>query len=380
MKKVFKYLVFSALLFVFTNVYAADFSTRLTGSTLINQNSSFSITVEVNNANNLWGFMAPINYDSSKITFTGATGLNGFGVEVGTNFVADNSVGKNGSVKVATLNFKTNSNFKPGESATISLGAAEGSDGDKTLTGTGSSITLTVATPKNSNNNLKSLSIKNQTINFNKNTTNYSITVNHDVEKINISASPEDSKARVLGVGEKKLDLYSNVFEVVVTAENGSQKVYKIEVIRKDIDGNIRELSKDNNLENLSIKGYDFIFDKDITEYTILLKDISKELKITAEPKDKNATVTIDTPESYQEGNNIIKIKVVAENGAEKEYIINAISFEKKEVKDNNTVFYVIIIIESLAIVGLLITGIVLLKKGKRKQIKKQKNNIKKVS
>lgn len=367
MKKLFRYLLFSILLLVFTNVKAADFSTRLAGSTSINQNGTFTVTVEVNNANNLWGFMAPINYDSSKLTFTGATGLNGFGVEVGTNFVADNSVGKNGSVKVATLSFKANSNFKPGESATISLGTAEGSDGDKTLTGSGSSITLTVATPKNSNNNLKSLSIKNQTINFNKNTTKYSLTVEHDVEKINISASAEDEKARVSGTGEKKLDLYFNTFDVIVTAENGSQKVYKVEVIRKDIDGNVRELSKENNLDSLSIKGYDFIFDKDVTEYTILLKDVVKELKITAEPKDKNATVTIDNPKQYVEGNNVIKIKVVAENGKEKEYIINVVSLEKQEVKDNNTIFYVIIIIEAVIIVGLLITVVVLLKKCKTK-------------
>ena len=368
MKKIFKYLLFSFLFLVFTNVEAADFSTSLSGNTTINENGTVTVSVEVNGANNLWGFMAPINYDSSKLTLTNSTGENGFGVEVGTNFVADNSSGINGSIKVATLTFQATGNFKVGESATISLGTAEGSDGDKTLTGSGSSITITIVPPKSSNNNLQSLSIKNQNINFNKNTTNYSLTVNHDVENINISASAEDTKARVSGAGEKSLNLYSNVFQVVVTAENGSQKVYTIEVIRKDIDGNIKELSKDNTLSKLEIEGYKFIFDKEIDEYTILLKDATKELKITAEASDENATVTIDNPKTYQKGNNVIKILVVSESGDEKEYIINAVSEEEVvivEEKDNNIVFYIIIIIESIVIIASVVAGIILNKKGK---------------
>ena len=195
-------------------------------------------------------------------------------------------------------------------------------------------------------------------------------------EKINISANAEDSKARVSGTGEKELKLYSNVFEVVVTAENGAQKAYTIEVIRKDIDGNIKELSKDNTLSKLEIKGYNFIFDKEISEYTILLKDITKELDITAEASDKNATVTIDNPKTYLKGNNVIKISVVSESGEEKVYKVNAVSVEEQIIKDNNIPFYIIIIIETIVILTSLIVGIILNKKGililKNRTIKKK--------
>lgn len=363
MKKVVRIICFIFLFMLFTNVEAADFSTYLTGSKSINENGTVTITVGVNNAKNLWGFLAPINYDKNKLTLTKVTG-NDFGVEVGKNFVADSSSGKNGSVKVATLVFKATSNFKVGESATISLGTAEGSDGENTLVGSGSSIKITVAAPKNSNNNLGSLSIKDQTINFNKNTLNYSLVVNHDVEKINISATAEDKTAKVTGMGDKDLNLYSNIFEVVVTAENGNQKVYTIEVIRKDIDGNVKELSKDNTLSNLEVSGYNFIFDSNIEEYTILLKDITKELEVIADASDKNATVTINNVTKYKEGNNIIEVLVVAENGDEKIYKINAINLNKEEVKDNNTVFYIIIILETLLIIAAIITTLILKKKG----------------
>lgn len=368
MKKVVRLICFIFLFMLFTKVEAADFSTYLTGSKSIEQNGTVTITVGVSNAKNLWGFMAPINYDKSKLTLTKVTG-NGFGVEVGKNLVADSSTGKNGSVKVATLVFKATSNFKVGESAVISLGSVEGSDGEKTLTGTSSSIKITVAAPKNSNNNLESLSIKDHNINFNKSTLNYSLVVDNTVEKINISAIAEDKTAKVSGIGNKDLNLYSNVFEVIVTAENGSKKVYSIEVIRKDIDGNIKELSKDNTLSKLEVSGYNFIFDSSIGEYTILLKNVNKALEITADASDKNATVTINNITKYKEGNNVIEILVVAENGLEKIYKINAINLNKEEVKDNNTVFYIVIILESLIIIGGVISTVI---------IKKRKSNIKK--
>ena len=119
-----------------------------------------------------------------------------------------------------------------------------------------------------------------------------------------------------------------------------------------------------NTLSKLEVSGYNFIFDSNIEEYTILLKDITKELEVTADSTDKNATVTINNVTKYKEGNNIIEILVVAENGDQKTYKINAINLNKEEVKDNNVVFYVIILLETLLIIGAVITTLILKKKG----------------
>ena len=370
MKKYLKIALVILLFSITTNVKA--FSTTLSGDRQINENATFTITVGVNDASNLWGFRAPINYDSSKLTLVSSTGLNGFGVAVGSSFVADNSSGVNGSKSVATLTFKATSNFKVNESTTISLGSAEGSDGESTITGSGSSITISIAAPKNSNNNLASLNIAGYNIDFSKDKTSYQLTVEYDVTSIAISASAEDSKANISGIGTKELNLYSNTFNIVVTAENGSRKTYTIEVIRKDIDGNIKELATDNTLSSITIADYNINFNPEIMEYTILLTDAVMP-EINAIANDSNATVTINNSESIKTGNNIIEISVIAENGAEQIYKINAIYLDEveetaasdTEVKEELNIWLVIAIIEIILILGIITTVLILIKKGK---------------
>lgn len=370
MKKYLKIALVILLFSITTNVKA--FSTTLSGDRQINENATFTITVGVNDASNLWGFRAPINYDSSKLTLVSSTGLNGFGVAVGSSFVADNSSGVNGSKSVATLTFKATSNFKVNESTTISLSSAEGSDGESTITGSGSSITISIAAPKNSNNNLASLNIAGYNIDFSKDKTSYQLTVEYDVTSIAISASAEDSKANISGIGTKELNLYSNAFNIVVTAENGSRKAYTIEVIRKDIDGNIKELATDNTLSSITIADYNINFNPEIMEYTILLTDAVMP-EINAIANDSNATVTINNSESIKTGNNIIEISVIAENGAEQIYKINAIYLDEveetaapdTEVKEELNIWLVIAIIEIILILGIITTVLILIKKGK---------------
>lgn len=385
MKKL-KYLVVLLVTCLFTlNVNAANFSTYLSGTSTIYAGGTVNITVGVNGASNLWGFKAPLTYDSSKLTLTNYSGLNGFGLAIGTNLVADASSGKNGSLSVATLTFQATSSFKEGESVTISLGTAEGSDGENLQSGSGSSHTIKMAAPLATNNNLSSLSVSPKNISFNKNTTSYSITVEHEVTSIDISATAEDSKAKVTGTGNKDLNLYTNTFNVVVTAENGSKKTYTITVIRKDKDGNIKELSTNNNLSNLEIKNYPISFNEEIDEYTILMKDIIKETDIIATASDEFATVTIDFPETLKKGNNKATITVIAENGDKKVYTINIVSVDEVKVeKEEKSIIPTLFIIESIIFGILVIVFIILIltkkitfnfkKKIKKQQSKKSKN------
>lgn len=91
---------------------------------------------------------------------------------------------------------------------------------------------------KNSDNTLKELSIDglNLTPDFNASTTSYTVTAPSDVEKINIKATPNDSKATVTGNGEQDVSAGANNLEIVVTAENGATKTYTItlNVLEKD--------------------------------------------------------------------------------------------------------------------------------------------------
>lgn len=378
MKKILKYLLAVLLFFTVNNVSAQTFNTYLSANSAIYENNEVKVTVGVKNATNLYGLRAQINYDKTKLTFVSAQGLNNFGVEVGTYFVADSSNPVNGSKQIATLKFKATSNFKIGEKTTITLGTAEGSDGENLMTSPASSVTISVVKPKNSNNNLKTLSVNPGSITFNKNTTNYKVTVENNIEEITISGTAQEGTSKVSGLGKKNLEIYSNFFDVVVTAQNGAKKIYTIEVIRKDEDGNAKELSKDNTLESLSVENYPFIFSDEINEYTILLKDNVNSLNITTKTKDENASVTIKEPESYKKGNNIVTIEVIAENGDKKEYKINAIKIDevkevvKEPVKNSFDFKIIIIILLILIYIASAIAGFILYKKGIIKLTKKK--------
>ena len=91
---------------------------------------------------------------------------------------------------------------------------------------------------KDSDNSLKSLSIDDQKLNpeFNKDTLEYSVELENNVEKIKINAEATSSKASIKGTGEIDVKEGLNKIEVVVTAENGSTRTYIINATVKEKD------------------------------------------------------------------------------------------------------------------------------------------------
>ncbi|MBR4231015.1 MAG: cadherin-like beta sandwich domain-containing protein [Bacilli bacterium] len=88
------------------------------------------------------------------------------------------------------------------------------------------------------NNNLDRIEIDGYEITpeFDKDTLEYSVKVNEDETLINVAAYAEDYRATVTGDGEIEVSAGNNVVNIVVIAQNGSEKTYKltIEVIDKD--------------------------------------------------------------------------------------------------------------------------------------------------
>ncbi len=84
-------------------------------------------------------------------------------------------------------------------------------------------------------NKLKSLSIDgvNLSPKFDANTYDYTIELEESIEKINIKAEANDSKAKVTGIGEINLTTEDSL-QVSVTAENGKVQVYTIKIKYKD--------------------------------------------------------------------------------------------------------------------------------------------------
>jgi len=212
---------------------------------------------------------------------------------------------------------------------------------------------------RNSNNYLNSLSVSEGKIDFDKNITNYTLKLEHNINEITINAVAEDSKSSISGLGKKELVDYVNEFKIIVTAENGSSKTYTLKILRKDSLGNYGKLSDDASVKDITIDNYDFKFDKDIKKYNIIVENIN-EIKINVIPNDQNATVDVINNTNLKVGLNEVKVKVTAENGNLNEYLFNVykIGEETKEeinIKKDYT-WMIISLIEFVFIVTLLIT------------------------
>ena len=86
------------------------------------------------------------------------------------------------------------------------------------------------------NNALKALGVEGISISpeFDSEVLDYTASVGSETNKITINATKADSYAKVDGAGEKEVEEGPNKFEIVVTAENGSQRTYNLTVTVED--------------------------------------------------------------------------------------------------------------------------------------------------
>ena len=84
-------------------------------------------------------------------------------------------------------------------------------------------------------NTLDSITVSDCTLNpaFNSATTEYSCTVKNSVASVTVNATATSSKAKVRGLGAKDLAVGKNTLPIRVIAEDGSEKIYNVNVTRK---------------------------------------------------------------------------------------------------------------------------------------------------
>ena len=157
------------------------------------------------------------------------------------------------------------------------------------------------------------LDVEGLTPEFNKDTDSYTLQVGEEVEKIAVTATPEEEKSTVTVEGNEALQIGENKITITVTAEDGTTKTYTITVNK----GNVEATSL--GLTSLAIKGIDMegIFSPTTYEYTIELNQDVSELEITAEPNQGGATVEVIGNSDLQEGENIVNIIVKSADGEE---------------------------------------------------------------
>ncbi|WP_248928881.1 cadherin-like beta sandwich domain-containing protein [Paenibacillus hamazuiensis] len=175
----------------------------------------------------------------------------------------------------------------------------------------------------------------------------YTAMVPNSVSSLTVTASVYDSKSTMTVNGNAvasgvpsdavHLQVGSNPIVIVVTAQNGTTKTYKVTVTRAAEEGGNTgpELSSNADLSGLTMSSGELspAFVPGTIVYTAMVPNSVSSLTVTASAQDSGATITVNgnTVASGEPsgaiylnaGNNAITIAVTAQNGAGKTYTIN---------------------------------------------------------
>ena len=252
-------------------------------------------------------------------------------------------------------------------SATITVKAQDVADTSENVVSGSKSVTIKVGSSSNNNSsddnkssnkssnaNLTTLGITPKDYDFSgfsKDKTSYSVTVPNNVDSLKVNYKTADSKVqdKVKVTGNDNLEVGTNIINVVVTAQDGTTKTYKIKVTKLATEdnkpGNVIDEENDLNLylTSLSIDGLELspAFDKNVFSYTTTIdmdtNDMS-EVKVNAEANDSKATVEITGNTNLVEGENLINIVVKDTESSEQtvyQITVNKIS-QASEIASNN--------------------------------------------
>lgn len=317
-------------------VNAASASTSFSGNSTVYIGNNIELILNVNTDTPIVAFQGNLNYDSSKLELVSQSSLAPYEVAANGNKIGGmdmtGNLSINGSQKVIKLTFKA----KELGSTTVSFSGNKqvGSD-NITVSSSGCSKTINITNPPSSNNNLSSLSVSVGSINFNKNTTSYSLSVDSNITSVTINANTEDGGAKIRGTGNKSLNYGNNKFEITVTAPSGVEKTYTVNINRKD------NRSDNNNLSSLKVNGGDLKpgFSKNTTKYSLSVPYSISDLNVTAKAEDGKAKISISGNKGLvSEETKDVTITVTAENGTKKTYTISVTRGKdpNKKLSNNN--------------------------------------------
>ena len=274
------------------------------------------------------------NLDVSGFTLnpTFKSSINTYAIKVSNN-ITGLKVTAVATDEKATVTVTGNSNWKEGNNTiTIKVTAEDGTTNNYVVNvNRASSTNNTSVATKSSDNYLKSLLINSShemKPTFNKNMTNYNITVPYEINKLDLTAISSSTKAKVEVIGNSNFDVEKvNLVEIKVTAEDGSIRIYSLNVTRST-------QKSATDLKNLEIKDVALspTFSKNTLDYKATIKDNVLKLDIEAVPEDSSSKVEIIGNDNLKEGNNTILIKITDKEGFVKYYSINV----EKEKKDDN--------------------------------------------
>lgn len=205
---------------------------------------------------------------------------------------------------------------------------------------------------------------------FNPETTSYTLNVGADVEKLEIKAAPNDEKATVEITGNESLVVGDNAVKITVTAQDGTTRIYTINVKK----GEATTLG----LSSLKINGYTLSpkFSSNVYEYKINVLDPNiTKLDVSAIANFENAKVEVTGNTNLVKGENTITITVTSEDGKEKviyQILVNKDSDATATTNKKDMIIYGGIVVGVILIFVIII--IVVKSRKKKKQLTNNDN------
>ena len=245
MKKYFLCLFMFLMLFPI-GVKAGNATISIDGPSSVYVGDTVKISVTVSSSQSLGSWNYNISYDDSKLSYVSTTAnaagsvadyVSGDGkksVTYSWTYKATNAGSATFSVSGIDVYGFDESQLSVGGSTkkTIEVKKPNSvSGGGSNNNGGGNTTKPSTGYKYSENNNLSSLNVEGFEFEFDKNKTDYSITVPNDTKSVKIGATAEDGKARVNGIGDFEVKEGDNLIEVVVTAENGDKKTYKLNIV-----------------------------------------------------------------------------------------------------------------------------------------------------
>ena len=264
------------------------------------------------------------------------------------------SVNNNNLEAEATTNVTITVTAENGSSKTYTIKASRGKDPNKVL---------------NTDNYLKTLGIDVGILSpaFDKDTTNYAVYLPYEVQKVNFSYEASDTKYGVINFnGPESLGIGNNIYTISVKAEDESERVYTITVVRaKVLNG---ESSTNALLASLTMHNGEFTqkFDSGVHLY-YYNKSAKKDITLEGVAQDPESIVTY-----LSAGAGVYAVLVTAPSGNMSIYI--AIP------KDIGPWVWIIVAIIVIALIAVIIFIIKKIrnKKDSSKESKKDKKKSKK--
>lgn len=226
------------------SAFAAGSTSISLSSQSVNVGATVTVTVKFTADEKMYSAEGFLQFNEQVLEYVSSSTA---GVELnGTNIVQMALTGGEVQTISATMTFKAK---KLGQSTlkfynTSYVQAPDKGFGQITVDGSSTTVNVadTVNTTKSGNANLKTLYLSNNiplTPAFNKDITTYNISVDNSVTKVLLNATVEEAGATIQVVGSSEMKVGANQRTIVVTAPNGTQKKYVININRAAPDGTI---------------------------------------------------------------------------------------------------------------------------------------------